>query len=172
MPDKMTKITRPTAQRHEAIFLRLTSLTKQAEAAAARRPGGEVPDGVRMVAEGLLFDCRPFLVRSPGRALPVAAPVYGALAAQLGQALAGLVAFEARCTSYDGQHNCYVWHLGDNGFLPVQRLRPQLPPPPPASAKDNTARIRAKLARRIEKILAGRTPTLMAKTYPPSQNPL
>lgn len=166
-PKNPKNLTPQTAARHEAVYLRMAALTKQAEAIAAKRPETPVPEAVRVVAEGLLFDCRPFVSRHPGRALPVAAPLYGALAAQLGQALAGLVGFEARYTHYHPKQLCYVWRVGGEVLLPVQRLRPQLVSVEAERESAEMANIRAKLAKRIQALVRGEDRFKLARTYPP-----
>lgn len=68
----------------------------------AKKPNADVSDALRISAEGLLSDCAPF-IRQRGERLPVAAPDLMGLAAQLGQALAALEAWESRHTSWDEQ---------------------------------------------------------------------
>jgi hypothetical protein len=125
-----------TAQRHEALYLRLAALLRQAEAVAARRPDTAVPDAMRALAETLVYDARAFTGTGGGRrpaGLPAVPPAYGGLAAALGEAFAGLEAFELRHTRWDAGLKCVVWRTSE-GPQPVQRLHPE-PAAPPASKK-------------------------------------
>lgn len=103
---------------------------------------------VRIVAEGLLGDCASF-IRLKREKLPVAAPDLAGLAVQLGQALAGLDAFESLHTRWDARWNCRVWNVAGEP-LPVRRLRPDVaPPPPPTTFKGDS--MRDKLSQLIER---------------------
>jgi hypothetical protein len=134
-------VTAEIAQAHEVLFGRLTRLLGLVESVARRRPGeGVTPDLARLALE-LLYEARRFGVgglRASGRIggkgrgarqqpPEVRAPTdYAGLAAQLGQALAGLEAFEARHTAWDAPLGAFVWRLGRRGRAPVARLRPRL----------------------------------------------
>lgn len=143
-------VTHALAARHEALWLKLTSLQAQIAPVAARRPQGVVSAHTGMVAEGLLREALPFLI--DGNPLPVAAPDYGGLATQLGQALAGLEAWEAANMVWRGDLNAFVWTVSSDTALPVARLRPKLVPP----AKQDLAyaaglrNLRDKLAQHID----------------------
>jgi hypothetical protein len=123
-PRKHT-VTRRQADRHEALYLRLVALVRQAEAVAARRPGDAVPEALRGLAESALYDSLGFRRHARRAGLVPAAPLYGALSAQLGEALASLVGFEARHTSWDDGLNAQMWRL-DTGAIPVRRHQPRL----------------------------------------------
>ncbi|SEP60078.1 hypothetical protein SAMN05428969_0065 [Devosia sp. YR412] len=114
------------AERHEALWLRLSALHKDLAALAGRRSGQTVGAAIRISAEALLADCAPF---ADGQKLPVAAEDAADLLVQLGQALARLDAYEAQHSFWDNGKKCRSWRVR-YGELPVQRLRPELPPPP------------------------------------------
>lgn len=139
------KTTHAMAERHEALFLALAALHKDVIALGAKKPGATVPEGLRVTVEGLLSDCAPF-ARRRGERLPVAAGDMAGLAAQLGQALALLEAFESRHTVTDERFNCRMWRVAGPD-LPVMRLKP------PAAAlqrRVDMADVRQKLAERID----------------------
>ena len=104
------RVTRAMAERHEALWLALTALHKDVLALGAKKAGAPVPDGLRVAAEGLLSDSAPFAPTRRGR-LPVAAPDMASLAVQLGQALAGLAAWESRHSFIDARHNGRMWRV-------------------------------------------------------------
>jgi hypothetical protein len=145
-PPREGHTTRPQAERHEALWLSLAALHKDTVALGAKKPNADVSDALRISAEGLLSDCAAF-TRQRKERLPVAAPDLMGLAAQLGQALAALEAWESRHTSWDAQFNCRIWVL-HSGYLPIMRLKP------PAAAlkaeRTNYAELREKLVRRME----------------------
>lgn len=148
MPTADRTVTHALAERHEALWLSLAALQKDVAALAAKKPHSLVSEPVRIVAEGLLSDCAPF-VRHKKEKLPMAAPDLAGLAVQLGQALAGLDAFESRHTRWDARWNCRVWSVAGDP-LPVRRLRPAVaPPPPPATFKGES--MRDKLAKLIDR---------------------
>lgn len=117
-------ISRHQADRHEALFPRLASLTKELQVRAARRPLAPVPEPMRLEAEGLLYQSGPFRLGRSRSGLACVAPHCGALAAQLGTALAELVGFEARHTRWDAELRGPVW-LVEGAVLPVRRLQPK-----------------------------------------------
>ena len=134
-------ITVKRAEAHEALHLKLETMVRLAAGVGARQPLAPVPDEVRIRAESLLYDCRPFsLVGGTARGgrrggVEPAAPTYGGLSAQLGEALAALDAFEDRHTHWDPALKCVVWRV--NGPpLPVQRLNPTPAAPPPRDRQD------------------------------------
>ena len=123
---KPHSVTPDRAEAHEGLYLRLAKLLKQTETIASRKPDAEIPAETRALASDLLFEVRPFLARSLARKLPLdAAPGFAGLAAQLGQALAGLDAFEARHSAWNPELGCFVWLIGRDATLPVARLRPE-----------------------------------------------
>ncbi|UXN71230.1 hypothetical protein N8A98_08650 [Devosia neptuniae] len=154
-PKKLPRVTHALAARHEALWLRLTALHAQIATVAARRPQAPVSGQTISVAEVLLRDAQVFLAQ--GDSLPMAAPDHGGLLTQLGQALAGLDAWEAVNAEWRGELNAFVWKVVGDPVLPVQRLRPKLvaaaaPHADPAYAayKAKMADLRDKLALRID----------------------
>lgn len=137
--------TKPQAERHEALWLSLAALHKDAVALGAKQPTAPVSDALRIRAEGLLSDCAAF-TRQRGERLAVAAPDLMGLAAQLGQALAALESWESHHTGWDERFNCRIWSLS-RGYLPIMRLKP------PAAAlkfkRDDVDVLRAKLDERF-----------------------
>jgi hypothetical protein len=121
MADRL--ITRSAADRHEALYPRLATLTAQAEAMAIKRPDAAVAATLATTAETLLYQTQAFL---PGRkgGLPAAAADMAGLATQLGQALAALDVYEAANTAWHPELKCRVWIVTGNP-LPVRRLRPE-----------------------------------------------
>lgn len=138
-------ITRRLALRHEGLVLRLEALCRHAGAIAARKPELAVDAQTRALAEALLYDCRPFL-RGLG-ALPPVAPGFGALAAQLNGARAGLEAFELRHAGWDPKLKCQCWRTADAGAMPVGRLHPEAAA---AAPKPEESAIKLALMRRIK----------------------
>ena len=133
------------AEAHEALVTRVLRLLKQAEAVAVRRPQEPVSPAVARLAADLLYDVGAFIPGSAG--LPHAAPDYVGLAAQLGQALAGLEAFEARHTVWDGRLKAFAWQLAAGRVQPVARLRQ--PVAPLSAEARQTHDLRRRLARRL-----------------------
>lgn len=150
MSHQPPRTTQSLALRHEALWLALTALHRDVAALAKKHPGTSVSEPVRIAAEGLLADGAPFLPR-PRQRLPVAAPDLMGLAVQLGQALAGLEAWETGHSFWDAGQACRCWRVGGAG-LPVMRLRPKVAPPP---TTHNGTSMRDALVRRIEQRRAG-----------------
>lgn len=117
----LPRTTHILAERHEALWLRLTTLHRDVSALAAKKPEALVGDSVRIVAEGLIAECWPFLIQQK-TALPVAAPLLAGLAVQLGQALAQLEVFENRHAFWDGAQGLRCWRVCGEP-LPIGRLR-------------------------------------------------
>lgn len=144
-PTEPGHTTAAVAERHEALWLSLTALHKDIVALGAKKPDASVSDPARITAEALLSDCASF-TRKRNERLPVAAPELAGLAVQLGQALAGLEAWESRHTGWDERFNCRIWTLS-RGYLPIMRLKP------PAAAlkfqRDDVDVLRAKLDERF-----------------------
>jgi hypothetical protein len=145
-PTRAGYTTQALAERHEALWLSLTTLHKDIIALGAKKPGAPVSEPVRIAAEGLLSDCAAF-TRKRNERLPVAAGDLAGLAVQLGQALAGLEAWESRHTSWDARWNCRVWQVA-GAALPVMRLKPKAAPSDPIDAID-IIETRKKLGRLI-----------------------
>ena len=147
MPKRHTpKITHPLAERHEALWLAVTALHKDVLALGAKKPTAPVSEIVRIQAESLLSDCAPF-IRQRRERLPVAAGDLAGLAVQLGQALAGLDAFESQHTIWDDRFACRLWQVA-GANLPVKRLKP--PSAAMAMPRRDMADLRHKLAQRID----------------------
>ncbi|HQZ12169.1 MAG TPA: hypothetical protein PK286_04720 [Devosia sp.] len=132
-------ITAAMADTHEGLYLSVSALAKHAQAIAGRRGDAGLPDETRRLAEDLLFEVRPFLAGKGPNRLPAAAPGYAGLAAQLGEALAALDAWETRHSDWSGEHKCFVWRVGDGIVLAVRRLRPQ--PPKALPVNPNTKEV-------------------------------
>lgn len=154
-------ITINRAEAHEALYLRLEALSRLAAGVATRKPGEPVPDEVRARAEDLLYDCRAFAGRGVRtrserrRGVVPAAPTYGGLAAQLGEALAALEAFEHRHTQWDARLKCVAWRT-EGTPLPVKRLNPQpMLPPPESRPSQALERLRRQIADRIDQLNQG-----------------
>jgi len=142
-----TRLTKSLAERHESLVLRLEALQKSILPVAAKHPEAPLSDTVRVLVEALLFDALPFLPKSRDR-FPSAAPDQAGLAAQLGQALAALLAYETHWTEWDARKSCFCWMLEDER-LPVRRLRPQIALAPKSEPTRDILDIRAKLAQRM-----------------------
>lgn len=126
MPTSLPQISHFLAERHEALWLRLSALHKDISAIAAKKPEAPVGNTERATVEGLISDCRPFL-QKPADRLPVAAQNFAGLAVQLGQVLAMLEDFENRHAFWDGKAGCRCWRTA-GASLPVARLRQAVPP--------------------------------------------
>lgn len=147
MPITQKIVTAQTAAQHEALYLRLVALARQVEAVAKKRPEGAVSQTMRTLAEALFFDAQRFIGRR--RALPFVAPDLAGLASQLGQALAGLEAFEAQHSFWDNAAKCFVWALPEETVLPVRRLKPKALTRPEQETAE-LKRIREKLPKMIK----------------------
>lgn len=112
-------------ERHETLFPKLQAFTRTMQSAAARRPRGVVPEGMRVMAEALLFEALPFGTSRQRRELPVAAPDCAGLAGQLSAALAAMVAFEARHSQWDARFAEPVWMADDHHIHRLKRLAPK-----------------------------------------------
>jgi hypothetical protein len=141
-------LTAARAERHEALVLKLEALLHELRPLALRQPAAAVPEDLRALAEGLLYDAATFAPRKERQPFPVAAPELGALALQLGQVLAALEAYEVRHTLWSREQGAYVWRLTRGGTTPVARLRPQLLKPAAKSAAAD--RHRAEVIRMIQ----------------------
>jgi len=120
------------AEAHETLMAQSTRLLAQAEAIAVRRPEEAVSPTIAALAGDLLFELRRLL---NARGLPAVAPDYAGLAAQLGQAVAGLEAFEARHTVWDAALGAFAWQITPTLRQPVARLRPHLATPTQDAAR-------------------------------------
>ena len=121
MPAPLPQITHTLAERHESLWLRLSTLHKDICAIAAKKPEALVGHTERATAEGLISDSRPFLSTRREK-LPVAAESFSGLAVQLGQVLAQLEDYENRHAYWDGKQACRCWRVAGEP-LPIGRLR-------------------------------------------------
>jgi hypothetical protein len=141
-----TTITPGLARRHEALWLQLSGLSKTIAAIAAKKPDAPVGAVEQLAAEALLHECWPFLRGRIGR-LPMAIPLYGGLAVQLGQALALMDDYENGKSYWDGQRQCRAWRTG-GAFLPIGRLRQEVAGQSMVTYKGENVRVA--LAKRLE----------------------
>lgn len=130
------------ADRHETVFLRLAAIAQRVDAMAVKHPAGAVPEVVRVLAETALFESHGFVQHRRKGGLVGAAPHLGALSVQLGAALAIMVGFEGRHTSWDPAQQRLFW-LVEGATLPVRRLLPG----PSGGAKAGNAKPGATLSR-------------------------
>jgi len=142
-------LTPRTAARHEALYPRLATLLRQIEAIALRKPGAPVPSATQTIAEALLFDAQAFGVAR--KTLVATAADMAGLAAQLGQALAALDAFEAAHSGWDAEFKCFVWQMANGDSLPIARRRLQpVKTPRPAEKRQASKTMRHKIAYMID----------------------
>jgi hypothetical protein len=130
---------------HETLYPRMAALLKQAEAHAARHPKMTVDPRTEQLAGRLMLLARrlghrrverPALPAPSPAPLPVPAPPppplpvlsWAGLAAELGQAMAALDAFEAAHCVWDRRLGGYAWALPEGGRRSVARLRPPVAP--------------------------------------------
>lgn len=141
------KLSRRQVLRQEAVFAKLVSLSGQVKAAARQRQGKNVPDDLRRAAEAVLFEVE-FFRPQKRKPFPRAAADRSGLAAQLAEALAALIAFEARHTGWDARFDEPVW-LVEGAAMRVRRL---LPRPGSRAAAKAEARARAAKAERAARM--------------------
>src|SRR3569623_877282 len=84
------------ADAHEALVLSLAELLSELRTLAARHPLAAGPAPLFALCVDLLYEARRFTPRARRESLPAAAPQFGGLAGQRGQALAALDGFEVR----------------------------------------------------------------------------
>jgi len=151
MPKSRSVLTRRRAEAHEALWPRLAVLSRQVEAMALRHPGAAIPAATLALARRLIGEAQAFSRQPLPRPGPEAAAGEAAgLAAQLGQALATLDAFEVANSHWEPGMACIVWTLRDQP-LPVARLRQKVARPL-QTEKDRREheRMRDAILRRIE----------------------
>lgn len=140
---------------HEALFLRLSALAEQCRLTAVRYPDRAVPAEILALAEALLAEAAQFRPNAGRRErLPMPAPVWAGLFGQVGQALAGLEAFETRYSQWNDDLKGRVWRL-KRGPLPVGRLRE---PVRVASRRRYHSKVQRLLEERINAITKGDAP--------------
>ncbi|GGF36070.1 hypothetical protein GCM10011321_28880 [Youhaiella tibetensis] len=122
---RLPRVTYALAERHEALWLRLKTLLDQVAATAHRHPAKPASEITRAQAEAILAEARVFLPRATREKLPEAAPDWGGLLTQLGQALAHLEAYEAQNTGWDPAIGARMWRAVRETF-PVRRLAPRI----------------------------------------------
>jgi len=141
-------VSRFRVQRHEALQPRLAALARDVSALAARHPQTPVTAGLRKTAEDLLFEARRFAWHLPRGRMAIA-PDHAGLAIQLGQALAGLEAFELAHSHWSAEHQAFVCSVGGGAPMPVKRLRPRLMPDKMSVRTGESSAMRKELVRRI-----------------------
>ncbi|MBN9317608.1 MAG: hypothetical protein J0I99_17840 [Devosia sp.] len=124
---------------HERLYPRLAALLKQVERA---RPGAAVPEETVRLSRTLCREARKLLGREgqsitlPGGKAGKGAPLdHQGLAVALGQAVAGLEAFEAAHSGWSAERKCTVWML-DGPARPVLRLLPPGSAANPVTTRD------------------------------------
>lgn len=132
MPKPTSTLTPETILAHERLYPRLASLLKQVERVAAQRPTQPVPAESVKLARELCQEAAQLLGKQ-GRGIVVprgAAGVldHASLAVALGQAVAGLEAFEGEHAQLSARHQAICWTLPDGKRQPVARLLPRTPP--------------------------------------------
>jgi len=118
---------------HERLYPRLSSLLKQVERVASRVPRAPVPPETAQFARELVGRAAKLLGREGrGIAVPHATPSapleHAALAVALGQAVAGLEAFEGAHAMLSLRHRAICWLLPGGKLQPVARRLPATPP--------------------------------------------
>lgn len=159
MPKPTSTLTRESILAHERLYPRVTALLKQVERVAARRPSQPVPDESLKLARELCREAAALLGKDGrGIEVPRGAAAEGfdhaGLAVALGQALAGLEAFEAANSVYSAKYGAVCWMLPDGGMEPVSRLKPKERSKGPFGGKTEAERaqdkeMHAKVVRRI-----------------------
>jgi len=145
----MSILTENLARMHEALYPRLETLARQVEAIAARKPEAEVPPETRTAAEAQLFESQKFGARGGRRSSRALLPAPDTATA-LGQALAGLDAFETRHSGWSEKHQCFVWLLPRGVLKPVARLKPHANVAAGPESDKRAAFMRAEIIRRIQ----------------------
>lgn len=155
MPQPTSTLTRDTILAHERLHPRIAALLKQVERVAARRPTQPVPEESMKLSRELCREAARLLGRD-GRGIGVGRGTldHSGLAVMLGQALAGLEAFEAANSVYSAKHGAVCWMLPEGGMEPVSRLRPKERPKGPFGGKTEMERkqdkeMHAKVVQRI-----------------------
>jgi hypothetical protein len=149
---RLRRLTLALAERHEALWLRLTALHGQLATLASRRPGEPLPEATRIVAEALLADAAVFW--DGGDILPALAPVAGGALTQLGQALAGLESYELAHSGWDERQKCFAWLIRAE-LVPIRRLRPQVLPVDKAGETREMLELQKQIERRINALTKG-----------------
>lgn len=129
MPKPTSTLTPETILAHERLYPRLASLLKQVERVAAQRPMQPVPTESVKLARELCQEAAQLLGRQGrGIGVPRGALDHASLAVALGQALAGLEAFEGAHAQLSARHQAICWMLPDGKRQPVARHLPLTPP--------------------------------------------
>lgn len=154
MPITLTKALIAT---HERLHPRVASLLKQVERVAGRRPGMGVPEESAKLARELCREAASLLGKDGrGIGLPRTARAgtldHGALAVALGQALAGLEAFEGEHSGWSAKAKCTVWVI-DGPPMPVRRLLPPGSAANPVETHDPEA---SEMRQKVYKLIMGR----------------
>ena len=132
MPKSTSTLTPEIIVAHERLYPRLASLLKQVERVAAQRPTQPVPIKSVKLARELCQEAAQLLGKQGrGIAVPRGAADgldHASLAVALGQAVAGLEAFEGEHAQLSARHQAICWTLPDGKRQPVARLLPLTPP--------------------------------------------
>jgi len=118
---------------HERLYPRLASLLTQVERVASRLPRAPVPPETALLAREQVGKAARLLGREGrGIAVPQSTPSapleHAALAVALGQAVAGLEAFEGAHAMLSVRHRAICWLLPGGRLQPVARRLPATPP--------------------------------------------
>lgn len=129
MPHPASTLTPEIIVAHERLYPRLASLLKQVENVARQRPMQPVPTESVKLARELCEEAAQLLGRAGrGIGVPRGTPDHASLAVALGQAVAGLEAFEGEHAQLSARHQAICWTLPDGTRQPVARLLPRTPP--------------------------------------------
>lgn len=157
-----TTLTPEIIATHERLYPRLAALLKQVERVAGKRPGDPAPEATAKLAGQLCVQAAKLLGRErQGIVLPVATRGasldHAGLVVKLGQAVAGLEAFEAAHSAPIA--GVLSWQLGDGESRPVARLgakaspaQRQAPPKPQAARAgsiESPRQMRSKILKRL-----------------------
>ncbi len=147
-----TPLTPSLIASHERLYPRLAALLKQVERA---RGNLLVPEETARVSRELCREAAKLLGRE-GRGIAVPPPNkpldHQGLAVMLGQAVAGLGAFEAAHSGWSPKSKCAVWVI-DGPPRPVLRLMPPGSEGKPVQSKDPQA---GQYRRELYKLIMGR----------------
>ena len=129
MPKPTSTLTPETILAHERLYPRLASLLKQVENVAKQRPAQPVGAESVKLARELCQEAGQLLGKQGrGIGVPRGALDHASLAVALGQAVAGLEAFEGEHAQLSARHQAICWTLPDGKRQPVARLLPRTPP--------------------------------------------
>ena len=164
MPKPTSTLTPETILAHERLYPRLASLLKQVERVAGQRAAQPAPAESLKLAQQLCRETARLLGRE-GRGIGVPRGAakgatsgeaggldHAGLAVALGQALAGLEAFEAEHSGHSKKLDCAVWQI-DGPPMPVTRLLPKGHGGKAIKTKDPEAALHRRM---VYKLIVGR----------------